>query len=104
MSDSSIEKLPGAHLRQLKAIAQKLEPVVMVGKQGLSPEMLRNLGEELNRRELVKVKFMALKDQKKELSVELAEKTGSHLVMRVGHVAVLFRRNPDPEERKIKLG
>ena len=45
----------------------------------------------LRQHELVKVKFDDFKDQKKELSPQLAEKSGSHLVTRVGNVVVLFR-------------
>jgi RNA-binding protein YhbY len=40
------------------------------------------------------VKFDDFKDQKKELSPQLAEKTGSHLVTRVGNVVVLYRPKP----------
>lgn len=84
-------------------MAQLLEPVLTVGKNGLSAELMSGMDKELTRRELIKVKFSAFKDQKKELSVELAERTKSHLVIRVGHVAVFFRRNPDPDQQVIKM-
>ncbi len=48
--------------------------------------------------ELVKVKFGEFKEQKKELTPQLAEKSGSHLVTRVGNVVVLYR--PKPAEEK----
>jgi RNA-binding protein len=47
--------------------------------------------------QLVKVKFMDFKEQKKELVPVLAEKACARLVMRVGNVAVFFRRKPEPE-------
>lgn len=34
------------------------------------------------------------KEQKKELSPQLAEKSGSHLITRVGNVVVLYRLKP----------
>jgi len=40
------------------------------------------------------VKFDFLKEQKKELAPQLAEKSGSRLVTRVGNVVVLFRPKP----------
>jgi RNA-binding protein len=98
-----MDKLPGPEMRKLKSMAQLLEPVVMVGKNGLSAELMGEMEKELNRRELIKVKFSAFKDRKKEMSVELAGRTGSHLVMRVGHVAVFFRRNANPEKQVVKL-
>ena len=40
------------------------------------------------------VKFSDFKEEKKTLAPQLAEKTGSELIMRVGNVAVLFRAKP----------
>jgi RNA-binding protein len=45
----------------------------------------------------VKVKFVDFKDDKKTLSPQLAEKTSSHLIMRVGNVAVLYRKKSQTE-------
>ena len=65
-----------------------------VGKEGLSPKFLAALDDALKHHELVKVKFDDHKEEKKELAPQLAEKTGSHLITRVGNVVVLFRANP----------
>jgi len=56
------------------------------------------LDDALKHHELVKVKFDEFKEQKKELSPQLAEKTGSHLVTRVGNVVVLYRAKASKEE------
>lgn len=84
----------GARLRALKARAQRLEPCVKLGRQGLSDAFIAALDEALARHELVKVKFDEFKAQKKVLAPEMAERTGSHLIQRVGNVAVLFRPRP----------
>ena len=68
-----------------------MEPMLKVGKQGLSAQFLAALDNALKHHDLVKVKFDEFKEQKKELAPQLAEKTGSHLIMRVGNVAVLYR-------------
>ena len=86
--------LTNAKLRELKARAQRLDPLLKVGHEGLSEKFIAALDVELTRHELVKVKFSDFKDQKKTLSPQLAEKTGSELIMRVGNVAVLFRPKP----------
>ena len=44
------------------------------------------------------LKFDEFKEQKKELTPQLAEKTGSHLITRVGNVVVLYRPEPAKEE------
>jgi RNA-binding protein YhbY len=71
--------LPNPELRRLKAAAQHLA-----------------LDLALEQRELVKVRLEAFKDQKRALARELAARSGSHLIMEVGHVVVLFRRRPAP--------
>jgi RNA-binding protein len=88
---------------KLKGMGQLLEPVLRVGHAGLSEAFLASLNQALNDHELVKVKFSDFKDQKKELAPKLAELTGSHLIMRVGNVVVLYREQPDPAKRKIKF-
>jgi RNA-binding protein len=89
-----MEELTNAQIRSLKAQAQRLKATIKVGKEGLSPQFVTALDDALKHRELVKVKFDDFKEQKKELAPQLAEKTGSRLIMRVGNVAVLFRPKP----------
>jgi RNA-binding protein len=86
--------LSNAQIRTLKAQAQRLNATLKVGKEGLSPRFLAALDETLKHHELVKVKFDDFKDQKKELSPQLAEKSSSHLITRVGNVVVLYRPKP----------
>jgi RNA-binding protein len=83
--------LTNSQARALKAQAQRLKATLKIGKEGISPKFLAALDDALRHRELVKVKFDDFKDQKKELSPQLAERCGSHLVTRVGNVVVLYR-------------
>ncbi len=89
-----MEPLTNAQIRTCKAQAQKLKATLEVGKEGLSPQFLAALDEALKHRELVKVKFGQFKEAKKELSPQLALKSGSHLITRVGNVVVLYRPFP----------
>jgi len=66
----------------------------------VTSEFLAALNQALETHELVKVKFEAFKDQKKLLAPELAEKTGSRLVLRVGNVAVYYRQRPPTESAR----
>jgi RNA-binding protein len=94
--DPPMNPVSGAALRDLKARAQRLDPVLRIGKAGLSEAFYAALHEALDRHELVKVKFDHLKDQKKILIPQLVERAGAQLVLRVGNVAVLFRARPCP--------
>ncbi len=93
-----LEPLTNSQIRQFKAAAQKLEPMLKVGKAGLSEGFLLSVDSALAQHALVKIKFVEFKEQKKELAPQLAEKTASHLVMRVGNVMVLHRPKPTLSE------
>ncbi len=92
-----LEPLPNSQLRKFKAAAQLLEPMLKVGKAGLSEGFVKSVDTALAQHELVKIKFTDFKEQKKELAPLLAEKTSSHLIMRVGNVLVLHRPKPAVE-------
>lgn len=89
-----LEPLTNPEIRKFKAAAQNLEPMLKVGKAGLSEGFIRSVEQALAQHELVKIKFAEFKAEKKELAPQLAEKTASHLVMRVGNVMVLHRPKP----------
>lgn len=89
--------LTNARMRALKAQGQRLKAMLKIGKDGISPQFLGALDESLKHHELVKVKFDDFKDQKKELAPQLAEKSASHLVTRVGNVVMLYRPKMEPQ-------
>ncbi len=92
-----LEPLSNSQLRKFKAAAQHLEPMLKVGKAGLSDGFVRSVDAALAQHELVKIKFVEFKEQKKELAPQLADKTTSHVIMRVGNVVVLHRPRPVAE-------
>ncbi len=93
--------LTNAQVRQLKSLAQRLDPILMVGKAGLTEEFLASIQRVLNDHELIKVKFAAFKEQKASLSAEIAARSGSELVWIIGHVAIFYREHPAPGRRKV---
>ena len=96
MSDSApaLPALAGFQKRHLRSLAQRLDPVVWVGDEGLSPGVLRALREALVAHELVKVRMRAPAD-KRAAAAELAAIGGAVLVGLIGHTVILFRANPD---------
>jgi len=89
--------LTNTKIRELKARGQLLKPGLKVGKEGLTPQFFAALDAMLQHQELLKVKFADHKDEKKALAPQLAEQSGSHLIMRVGNVVVLYRPKPGAE-------
>jgi RNA-binding protein len=90
--------LTNAEKRDLKARAQRLEPVVKLGLAGASEPFLRSLDTALTQHGLVKIKFTAFKEEKHDLAPRIAEQTKSELVMQVGNVAVFYRAKPETEK------
>ena len=84
-----------AELRDLKARAQKLEPVLKLGHAGVTEGFLKSLDTALSTHGLVKMKFSDFKDQRKTLTPQIAEQTSSTVVMQVGNVAVFYRPKQD---------
>ncbi|MFV0520362.1 MAG: ribosome assembly RNA-binding protein YhbY [Lachnospirales bacterium] len=86
----------------LKSLAQKLDVVLNIGKNGYSPEITNALDEVLETRELVKVGVLqnCLEDPK-EMSILLAERTHSEVVQIIGKKIVFYR--PSKDNPKIQL-
>jgi RNA-binding protein len=59
--------------------------------------------DALEAHELIKVKLLAFKEDRKSLVRDLADKADCTLAGVIGHVVILYREPPDNEKRKIKL-
>ncbi len=92
-----------AQRKELRKLAHHLEPTVWIGKEGLSEDVISATIDALKAHELIKVRLVALKDERKVVARDLARKTDSVLAGLVGHVVMLYREQPDPEKRRIKL-
>ena len=96
--------ITGKQRSELKKIAQELRPVVMIGKEEITPAVMTSIDEYLTAHELVKVQIQegAMLDPK-ETANEVAEELGAEFVQAIGRRFVLYRQSPDPDKRKIVL-
>lgn len=82
--------------RHLRTLAHSLKPVIRLGNAGLTEAIRLETDRALAHHELIKVKApggdRAARDA---LFAELALRTGSALVHRIGNVAALYRPRPD---------
>ncbi|AZR22592.1 RNA-binding protein [Xanthomonas nasturtii] len=94
--------LTSAQNRFLRGQAHDLKALLQTGGKGVTPAFLAELEEVLERHELIKVKVASEdRETRDALIAELIEQTGSALVQRIGHVAILYR--PSKEKRQIVL-
>ena len=98
-----MQSLTPKQRKYLRSQAHHLEPVVLIGKNGVTDGTIVTVNKVLDTRELIKIKFREYKDEKQSLSLQVAESTKSHIVGMIGHTVIFFRQNPDPEEQNIKL-
>ena len=73
--------MTNAEIRKLKAEGQRLEPVVYVGKSGLTAAVLQSVEQALRARELIKIRFDHDRDERDVLAGKVAEVTGATLIM-----------------------
>ncbi len=85
--------------RVLRGKGQTLDPVVFIGKEGISEAGVASTEDALRWRELIKVRVLTnAPDETAALAARLAEATGSDLVGKVGHTFLLYRANPNVRE------
>jgi|TARA_B100002003_G_scaffold205896_1_gene199481 RNA-binding protein len=76
--------------------AKLLEPIVRIGKNGLTDSMVKELKLHLKKRKLIKVKLLRSfigENNRKELVKEIADKTDSNIIQQIGFVVVLGEKN-----------
>lgn len=88
----------------LKSLAMKMDPIIQIGKSGLTPEITEAVNEALEARELMKL--TVLKNCMEDLptiAATLAERTHAEVVQVIGRRFVLYRPAKEKEKRKILL-
>ena len=81
----------------LKKLAHPLKPLVLLGKEGVTPAVIAEIQKQIDRHELIKVKCPELsKDDgdKKEFARDLAQRAGVHYVNLVGKTVIVYRPRP----------
>lgn len=99
-----MSKLKGFQRKYLRSQAHHLDPVVMIGKNGLAEPVLEKIGASLNDHELIKIRFLDYnRDDVKEMCAEIAGKMSADFCGKIGYIGIFFRQQDDPEKRKITL-
>ena len=88
--------LTKAFLKNLATKAQQLNPVVLTGIKGLTPQVHQEIDVALKAHELIKVRLNAQdKEARQAMITEITEQHQATLVQAIGHVIVLYRPNED---------
>ena len=98
-----MKNLKSSQRSYLKGQAHHLEPVIHIGKSGLTEGIIHSINIALLAKELIKIKFREFKDDKQEISDQIATETSSIVVGIIGHILILFKQNPDLDKHKYRL-
>lgn len=82
-------------IKYLKTLCHNLKPVVLLGQKGLHDSVIEEIDQALDYHELVKVRINADRESRKQIVIEICEKTKALKVQFIGQMVSLFRRNPD---------
>lgn len=99
-------ELTGKQRAQLRAMANELEPIVHIGKEGIGDNLVKQANDALEARELIKCRVLENCElTAREACDELSRLTRSEQVQVIGTKFVLYREThrKDKKDKKIVL-
>jgi RNA-binding protein len=94
--------LHGAAIRHLRALGHPLQPVLHVGKEGITDALVTAANAAILKHELIKVKVLPEAPVDREAAAnELASRTESVMAQVLGRTFLLYKRHP--QKPKITL-
>ena len=78
----------------LRAMGTELDPVVNIGKEGVTPTVVESAKDAITKRELIKVRVLQNSPEEPKDAIErLTERVDADLVQVIGRNGLLFKRN-----------
>ncbi|WP_050615842.1 ribosome assembly RNA-binding protein YhbY [Bacillus testis] len=94
--------LTGKQKRFLRSTAHHLNPIFQVGKGGVNENMIAQISDALEARELLKVSILQNCDVDKDtVAEELVKGTKAELVQLIGHTVVLYRESKENKQLEL---
>lgn len=91
-----IRLLTGKQKRYLRGEAHHLKAIFQVGKEGVNPNMINQLNDVLEKRELIKVHVLQnCLDDKHDVAEQIVEGTSAHIVQIIGNQIVLYKESEE---------
>ena len=87
--------LTGKQLRHLRALGHALDPVVQLGKHGLTDGVIAAVDVALEQHELVKLKVGSeCPDDRKDIAARLGPAVKGEIAQILGRTLLVYRRHP----------
>lgn len=77
-----------------RAKANSLEPIIQIGKEGITDNLITQIDDTLDVRELIKIRvhLETAPQTPKELAPQLAERLDAEVIQVIGGIIVLYRK------------
>ncbi len=86
---------------ELRGKAQKLEAIVQVGKDGVTPAVVNTVDQALFARELIKITVLeSCENSTKEVAEILSGRCRADVVQVIGRKIVLYKKNTTKRKKK----
>jgi RNA-binding protein len=97
--------LTGAAARQLRALAHHLDPVVQVGKGGVTKTVVTAISKALHDHELIKVKVLSEAPVDRKIAAgQIASQAVADVVQVIGRIVILYKPRPKKPTIKVPKG
>ncbi len=84
---------------QLRGMANSLQPIFQIGKGGIGEQLIRQVDEALEARELIKLTVLETSPVKvRECADTVAEATGSDVVQVIGSKFILYKESKENKQ------
>ncbi len=91
-------------IKALRGVGHQLNPVVLIGANGVTDTVIEEVSRALSDHELIKIKIPAGSgDERKACAAAIAEATGSEVIHHIGRMVLLLRANPDANPKLSNL-
>jgi len=70
-----------------------INPVVMIGEKGLTPNVLEEIENALDHHELIKISLRTGREARQAMSLEISKSFKAVIVHQIGRVCCFYRRN-----------
>lgn len=89
-------KITSKRRSYLRKLGQKLDPIVRIGKDGLTDNVIKSLEDTLKTRELIKIKILQNSDEEtKDAARKIADAISAELIHTLGRTILIFKENED---------
>ncbi|WP_066311895.1 ribosome assembly RNA-binding protein YhbY [Bacillus sp. FJAT-29814] len=91
--------LTGKQKRFLRAKAHHMDPIFQVGKGGVNENMIKQIADALEAREMFKISVLQNCDEDKtDVAEQLAEGAGAEIVQIIGNTIVLYKESVENKQ------